>query len=207
MLCRAGTNTCAILAIASSCCLAGQVDGRLDDLHDSGVGLAHDDRIDDAGEWQWIREGKGTARDDERVSAIAITAPRGNAGGLQHARDARDLELVSDAKGQDWQLLDWPKRLVSDRVLRKVGGVLLAFVVEEGPFARDPWSLHERSVDALVTERAHSNAVGRGITEPNGERRLLDDAPDLVDEAAADSLAQSQGPSSASARSLECLRP
>ena len=160
---------------------------------DARVGLAHDDRVDDPGERQRVRERERPAREDERMARVALATSGRNARRVQHADEPGDLELVGDAEGEDGELLDGAQRLVGDRMLRLARRVALALVVEKGPLAGEAGRLHERAVDALVAEGAHPDAVGRRVAERDRERRLLCDPPDLVGQAVPNSLVQGGG--------------
>ncbi len=162
--------------------------GGADDLDDARLRLADDDRVDDPREGDRVGERERAPRDDERMPAVAVPAPRRNARGSQHAHEAGDLELVRHAEGEHGQLFDGAHRLVGDGMLRLPSRVSLALVVEERTLAREPLRLHERAVDALVAQRAHSDVVRRRVAERDRERRLFGDPPSLVGKPPADAL-------------------
>lgn len=124
------------------------------------------------------------------MASVPLTTPRGDPGRLEHPHHARDLELVGHAEGEHGELVEGPHRLVRDRMLGQTRRVDLALVVEERALARHPGLLHQRAVDTLIPEGAHPYAIGRGVAERDGERRLLGDAPALVRETSTDALAE-----------------
>ena len=158
-------------------------------VDDDDLGLADDDRVAERRERQRVREGEGTACEDERVTLVALGSKRRDPCGLEHAEEAGDPASRRRARGDDRVLVEPAPRLVADRS-RLEREIALGVVVEHHALGREPRRFVDRAVDALVAERAHRSGVRRRIEERDGDRRLLVEAADLVGQALPDVLAR-----------------
>ncbi len=153
--------------------------------------LADHDGVDDRRQRQRVREGERTAGEDERI-ALGIVLPRDARRGDVRRLEQRDqpghLQLVGHAHRDHRERVERLERLVGERA-RLQQRRAVGLVVEEHALAGQLRRLHDRAVDALETERAHSRGIGRRVGERDREGRLLADATDLLAEPIADASA------------------
>ena len=185
----AGTNTCGIAASAASAALFDEAPAMVrEDGRDHLFGLAHDHGIGERRERQRVAEGERTARQDERVTLAPFFAQGGNTGCLEERNGPRDLEFVSNGDGYDGEVGERAQRFVGDRLL-VFGSIAIG---QEGPLAAHPFGLLDRSVDALVPQRAHPYGVRRRVSQGDSQRSSLGKSADfgaqaLIDETGGDS--------------------
>jgi hypothetical protein len=95
----------------------------------------------------------------ERVRAfVPLARDAGEAGGVVERLVAGELDLVRDAHGEDAELPELAQGFVGDGAF-DVRARPIAVVGQKRAFAREARHALNRAVDALVTERAHADAV------------------------------------------------
>ncbi len=147
---------------------------RLDQLERRLLRLAQGDHVAERGQRHRVGERQRTAGRHHRVLGTAIGRQRRDAGQLQAAHHAGQLELVGDREGEQRIAAGRPVALEGEQ--RPGRGVVVG---QHGAVGGDAGHAVEPAVDGLVAERRHRGPVGARIDQSQPELGLLADGAGL----------------------------